>query len=395
MEATLPQADKGLTSPRKGVKSMKAVAIVPGTSNLELIEIDPPTITSPTQALVQTMQVGVCGTDRAIARGEEGKAPPGASRLILGHEMLGRVAQVGPGVRSLKTGDLVVATVRRGCGQCVSCQQGRIDLCYTGLYRERGIHEENGFMTQWIVEDEVNLVAVPQRLARVGVLIETLSTVEKGVGTALTFQRRVLPPCGHPEHGYDSPNWGIHKRALVAGSGPVGILAAFILRAHGAETYAIATQPPHSAKGRLIEEIGGHYISMAETSFQELKARVGPVDLVLDATGSPQVPFALVPLLGRNGVMALMGTPTGAREVALDGATMVREMVMGNQAILGSVYAGLQHFQAAVEDMALFKELFGNAIDRVITHTYPLEQFQEPIQRPPADGIKTVLEIAT
>ena len=374
---------------------MKAVAAVPGTTELHLIEMDAPTITSPTQVTVQVLRVGVCGTDRAIASGEEGEAPPGASRLILGHEMLGRVSQVGPEVHSLKVGDLVAATVRRGCGRCVSCNQRRSDLCYTGLHRERGIKEEDGFMTQWIVEEEVNLVTVPQHLEDVGVLIEPLSTVEKGVETALTFQRRLLPPCGHPEHGYDSPTWGVHKKALVAGTGPMGILGTFILRAHGAETYVIARQSPDSAKGRLVEEIGGRYISMAGLSYEELKAHIGPMDLVLEATGAPQVPFELLPLLGRNGVMSLVGTPTGTTEMALDASTMIREMVMSNQAILGSVNASLHHFETAVEDLLLFKELFGGAIDKVITHRYPLEQFREPVQGPPRDVIKAVVDIAT
>jgi threonine dehydrogenase-like Zn-dependent dehydrogenase len=371
---------------------MKAVAAVPGTGELHLIEIDPPTITSPTQVLVQVLQVGVCGTDRAIASGEEGEAPLGASRLILGHEMLGRVSQVGPEVRSIKTGGLVVATVRRGCGQCVSCHQGRSDFCYTGRYTERGIKGADGSMTHWIVEEEVNLVTVPKFLEDVGVLIEPLSTVEKGVATALTFQRRLSPPCGHREHAYDSPYWGIHKRALVAGTGPMGMLGAFILRAHGAETYVIARQAPDSAKGRLVEEIGGHYISMAGIGYEEMKTQIGPMDLVLEATGAPRVPFDLLPTLGRNGVMSMVGTPTGTIEMALDGSSMIREMVMNNQAMLGSVNAGLHDFQAAVDDLGLFRELFGGAIDKVITHRYPLEQFREPIQSPPRDVIKAVVE---
>ena len=372
---------------------MKAVAIVPGTGELHLIETDPPVITSTTQVLVQVLQVGVCGTDRAVARGEEGEAPPGASRLILGHEMLGKVSRVGPGASSIKEGDLVVATVRRGCGQCVSCHRGRSDLCYTGLYTERGIKGADGSMTQWIVEEEANMVTVPPHLEDVGVLIEPLSTVEKGVETALTFQRRLSPPCGHPEHGYDTPDWGIHKKVLVAGTGPMGILGAFIMRAHGAETYVIARQAPDSPKGRLVEEIGGHYISMADIDYDDLKVRIGTVDLVLEATGAPRVPFDLLPILGKNGAMSMVGTPTGTAETTLDGSTLIREMVMNNQAVLGSVNAGLHHFQAAVEDLGLFKEMFDGSIDRVITHRYPLNRFQEPIQHPPRDVIKAVIDI--
>ena len=144
-----------------------------------------------------------------------------------------------------------------------------------------------------------------------------------------------------------------------------------------------------------MEEIGAHYISMASASFQELRARLGPVDLVLEATGSPQVPFALVPLLKANGVMALVSVPTGIREMVVDVAALIRGMVLSNQALLGSVNAGPSNFRAAVEYLALFKRLFGNAINKVVTHTYPLEQYREPILHPAPDGIKSVLELTS
>ena len=97
----------------------------------------------------------------------------------------------------------------------------------------------------------------------------------------------------------------------MAGAGPIGILGAFLLRSRGVETYIMARQPPNSPKGRLMEEIGAHYVSMASTTFDDLKTTVGPMDIVLEATGAPHVPFALVPMLARNGVMALVGIPTG------------------------------------------------------------------------------------
>lgn len=100
---------------------------------------------------------------------------------MLGHEALGEVLDVGSAVRTLKRGDLVAMTVRRPCNDdtCVACRVGRQDFCVTGCFRERGIKEADGFMTELVVEDERYLVPVLRSLADVGVLVEPLTIAAK------------------------------------------------------------------------------------------------------------------------------------------------------------------------------------------------------------------------
>ena len=113
--------------------------------------------------LIRTLEVGVCGTDREIAAGEFGAAPPGETELILGHELLGVVAEGGEGFAE---GDLVTATVRRSCGHCHACDEGSPDACDTGDYTERGITALQGFASELVVEDAEHLVAIPPALGR-------------------------------------------------------------------------------------------------------------------------------------------------------------------------------------------------------------------------------------
>ena len=68
------------------------------------------------------IRVGVCGTDRELIRGEIGFPPAGTDELVLGHEVVGRVAKLGPGVADLAIGDLVTVTVRRP-DDCPACQR--------------------------------------------------------------------------------------------------------------------------------------------------------------------------------------------------------------------------------------------------------------------------------
>ena len=107
---------------------MTAVVVRPPAPGASLEEVDEPAV-GPGTVKVETLEVGVCGTDRDIVDGKYGTPPAGERTLILGHENLGRVKEVGGGVTGWVPGDLVVATVRRGCGACRFCRSGRSDSC--------------------------------------------------------------------------------------------------------------------------------------------------------------------------------------------------------------------------------------------------------------------------
>ena len=373
---------------------MRAVVLRGETRTLELVDIPEPALEEPGHVLVRVLQVGVCGTDRAIARGEEGELPPGARHLVLGHEMVGRVETGGAGVSGLKPGDLVVATVRRGCGECESCFHGESDNCYTGRFRERGIIREHGYMTSLILESQENLVSLPPSLERIGFLAEPLSTCEKAMETVRRFQARLRPRCGHPEHGWDQEQWGECKRALVVGAGAIGILTAFLLRLHNVETAVMATQPTDSPKGSLARAIGGDYLSTADISVEDLSSHLVDLDLIVDATGAPDVALQVAPQLKAcNSVLVLLGVPGGSGDATVDAGALVREMVLNNRVFLGSVNANRRHFEMAARHLAQFQERFGDAINQVVARTYPLEEFREAFFHAPRSAIKVSLTL--
>ena len=128
---------------------MKAVAVYPATKTVKVITDHPePSITSPTQAKLRMIDVGVCGTDKEIVTFQYGTPPDGSDYLVIGHESLGEVIELGSAVTNLKKGDLVVTMVRRPCDhpECIACRAGRQDFCYTGDYKERGIKEMHGIL---------------------------------------------------------------------------------------------------------------------------------------------------------------------------------------------------------------------------------------------------------
>src|SRR5918995_881109 len=172
---------------------MKAIAVFPGKPNsIHLTNLPEPGVEDvPDErgVLVEVLRVGVDGTDKEIKDAELGAAPEGYDFLVTGHESFGRVLEVGPNVRDLGPGDYVVATVRRP-GNSIYDRMGTYDMTTDETYYERGINLLHGFLTERYVDDSEYMVKVPNALAEIGVLLEPMSIVEKGVEQAYEIQRR-------------------------------------------------------------------------------------------------------------------------------------------------------------------------------------------------------------
>src|SRR3954470_20692694 len=113
---------------------MRVLTIAPGKPNTARLDDIPEPTPAEGSVLVQTLAVGVCGTDRELIAGKYGWAPPGKERLVLGHESLGRV-RTAPSSSGLNPGDLVVAIVRHPDPvPCSSCKVGEWDMCKNGQY---------------------------------------------------------------------------------------------------------------------------------------------------------------------------------------------------------------------------------------------------------------------
>ena len=366
---------------------MKAAAVFPGKRSTGIAEIDVPKLASPRDVKLRILRVGVCGTDREICAFDYGDPPHGSDYLVLGHETIGEVVETGPEVTSLKPGDLAVPMVRRPCPhpECAACRAGRPDFCYTGDFTERGIKERHGFMTELVVDDEQFMVPMPANLRDVGVLTEPLTIAEKGLEQVLTIQRRL--PWGCPEQGSQY----CHK-AVVLGAGPVGLLGAMALTNAGFQTYVYSLNPAPNPSAKIVDAIGATYISSAQTPVEEMAKQAGNIDVVYEAVGASQFAFDVLRVLGTNGLFVLTGVPGHHAPISIDGDTIMRNIVLKNQAVVGTVNAGRDAFSSAIRDLGDFYRKWPDAVRALITAHYPLERFSEPIQS--HQGIKNVIEIA-
>ncbi|HZH78764.1 MAG TPA: glucose 1-dehydrogenase [Archangium sp.] len=362
---------------------MKAVAVFPEERVLRVIDDVPePRIEKPTQVRIRTLEVGLCGTDQEIARFQYGTPPEGAKYLILGHEALGEVVEVGEGVKGLEPGDLVVPRVRRPCprAECRPCREGRPDFCLTGAYTERGIQKAHGFMVERFVEEVGYLHRVPKALRKVAVLTEPLTIGEKALKELAQIQAR-LP-------------WGragtAPLHAVVLGAGPVGLLGAMALRRAGFATTVYSYSRPPDERSALVEALGGRYVSSQDVTPSALEAKAGAVDVVYEATGASRFSFDVLGALGPNGIFIFTGVPGRKEPLQLDGAALMKSLVLKNQVVLGTVNAGPDAFDAALDDLQAFTERWPGALERLITTRYPLEAVPEALTGK-SDGIKRIV----
>ena len=262
----------------------------------------------------------------------------------------------------------------------------RSDMCQTGKYRERGIRGLDGYQTEFVVDKEQYVVQVPAELEAVGVLMEPLSVVEKAIDESLRVQTLRRPDAA------TTPDWFHGRRCLVAGLGPVGLLASMVLRLRGGEVYGLDVVDRNSARPQWLAAIGGHYIDGREVPADQVEKKIGGMDFILDASGIAALEFNLLDALALNGIYALTGIPGGDRPLQISGAELIRQLVLDNQVMLGSVNAARGHFQMAVDDLAQAQLRWGAQVSRLITHRSSPDQFAGLMDGHQSDAIKEVIE---
>ncbi len=181
---------------------MRALTVAPGTANSAKVEDIPDPPKSDGAVLVRALALGVCGTDREIVSGAYGWAPPGQKRLVIGHELLGKV-QEAPADSGFKAGDLVVGIVRRPDPvPCPCCAVGEWDMCRNGRYTERGIKERNGYGSDFFRIEPDFLVKLDPALGMNGVLIEPDQRRRQGLGSDRADRRPLARLCAEagPRH---------------------------------------------------------------------------------------------------------------------------------------------------------------------------------------------------
>lgn len=346
---------------------MKAITVEPKKPASARFEDVPEPDINTGSILVEAVAAGTCGTDVEIAEGKYGWAPPGKSRLVLGHESLGRVLDPGPS-SELKKDDLVVGIVRRPDPvPCPSCAVGEWDMCRNGRYTERGIKQIDGFMSErWRIEPEY-VIKIDLKLGILGVLLEPATVVAKAWEHVLAVGHR----------SFWEP-----KTVLVTGAGPIGLLAAYGASLRGTEVHVL-DRVETGPKPELVRALGATYHSgsVLDLAFEP--------DVIIECTGAGSVIADSIQKIGAGGIVCLTGVGTGgiASRAVADVATAA---VLKNNVIVGSVNANKRHWYKAGEVLARADRSW---LARLITRRERPENFAKALERRAGD-VKVVIQFS-
>jgi threonine dehydrogenase-like Zn-dependent dehydrogenase len=350
--------------------AVRALTVVPlRAGSAAITELEEP-LPGPGELLVEGLALGICGTDREIAAGEYGWAPPGRERLVLGHESLGRVLRAPDGA-DFAAGDLVVGVVRRPDPEpCPACARGEFDFCRNGRYTERGIKELDGYGAErWTVEVDY-AVKLDPALGDLGVLMEPASVLAKAWDQIEHIGARA---------------WWQPQRVLVTGAGTIGLLAALLGVQRGLEVHVLdrATSGP---KPQLVADLGAHY----HATDVETIARAALPEIIIEATGAPALVLEAMCHTAAAGIVCLTGVSPQGRVLSVDAGAMNRDIVLENDVVFGSVNANLGHYALAAAALGSADAAW---LGRLITRRLPLERFAEALEQR-QDDVKVVLELA-
>jgi threonine dehydrogenase-like Zn-dependent dehydrogenase len=334
-----------------------------------MVDHPEPQVEAPDEVKVRIIRVGICGTDRELAAGDYGWPPPKEERLIIGHESLGVVTEAPEGC-GFSEGDLVVGVVRRPDPEpCENCASGEWDMCRNGRYTERGIKGRDGYLSERFRIEPEFCIRADARLGRLAVLTEPSSVVAKAwehverIGSRAVFRPRT---------------------ALVLGAGPLGLLAALLGVQRGLEMHVVDVVR-EGPKPDLVRDLGATYHT---GSIDDIDLRF---DVAIDCTGVGPLVLHAIERLAPDGVMCLTGiSPAGRTAPTLDVDALNKQIVLGNNAVFGSVNAGLRHYEQGAAALARADHGW---LDRMVTRWEPLDRWEAALERRDGD-VKTVVEVS-
>jgi threonine dehydrogenase-like Zn-dependent dehydrogenase len=160
----------------------------------------------------------------------------------------------------------------------------------------------------------------------------------------------------------------------------------------GFETHVYSREGAPNPKSQLLESIGAHYLSSEKISAEMLPQRIGNIDLVYEATGASSLSFEMMKYLGTNGIFIFTGVPGRRGPIEVDTDRIMRDLVLKNQVVFGTVNAGRDSFENSIRDLGAFRNRWPDAVRALITGRFPMDAYHELLLGRSA-GIKNIIQL--
>ena len=281
---------------------MRALVKTDPGPGLQLIDVPEP-VMGINDVRIGVRKTGICGTDLHIDSWDRWAARTIKPPLVIGHEFVGTVLEIGSNVTDLQPGDLVSGEGHVICGHCRHCRAGRWNLCANSV--GLGVGRDGAFAEQVVLPVTNVWHHWPGIDEEVAAIFDPFGNA---VHTALSF----------PVLGED---------VLVVGAGPIGLMATAVARHAGARFVVVSE--PNAFRRELARTMGAtHVVDPRAQSLAGVQAEIGMVegfDVVLEMSGNPAALRDAMANMAHGAGMAILGIPT--EEVGLDFNQLVFKML--------------------------------------------------------------------
>jgi threonine 3-dehydrogenase len=323
---------------------MQALVKSKDTEGLWLEEVPEPEL-GHDDVLIEVRKAGICGTDLHIYNWDDWASKTVPVPLVVGHEFVGEIVEIGPGVTDFRVGEIVSGEGHVVCGRCRNCMAGRRHLCNdtAGI----GVTRPGAFAER-IVLPMTNVWAHG-------------SDVDEEVAS-------IFDPFGNAVHSALSfPVLG--EDVLITGSGPIGLMAAAVVRHAGARHVVITDLNPYRLE--LAEKMGvTRAVDASRTSLEDIQKELGMeegFDVGLEMSGNPNAFRDLLANMCHGGKIAMLGIPE--KEMAIDW-----NLVVFNMLTIKGIY-GREMYETWYKMTVMLQS--GLDVAPVITHRFQFHEFEK------------------
>ena len=295
--------------------------------------------------LIRVDRTGICGTDIHIWDWNDWARKTVTTPLVIGHEFVGRIVEVGSNVTDFHPGDRVSGEGHVVCGRCRHCLAGRRHLCANA--KGVGVQRPGAF---------AELISLP------------MTNVWKHWDDVDDEVAAIFDPFGNAVHTALSTDV-LGEDVLITGAGPIGCMAAAVVRHAGARFVVVSE--PNAYRRELAAKLGATVVvDHRQRDLRALQRELGMVegfDVGLEMSGSADALHAMLANMAHGGQIAMLGIPD--REIAIDWNTVVFNML----AIRG-IY-GREMYETWYQMSVMLQT--GLDVKPVITHRFPSDRYEE------------------
>ena len=323
---------------------MKALAKLKAEPGIWMTETAVPEI-GHNDVLIKIRKTAICGTDMHIYQWDEWSQATVPVPMVTGHEYAGEIVALGSEVRGYEIGDRVSGEGHITCGHCRNCRAGRRHLCRNteGV----GVNRPGAF-AEYLALPAYNLFKLPDEIS------DDLAAIFDPFGNAV-----------HTALAFDV----VGEDVLITGAGPIGIMAAAVIRHIGARHVVITDVNDYRLA--LAERMGAtRTVNVSRESLKEVMAELDMhegFDVVLEMSGVPSAVEQMLDVINHGGKIAMLGIPPG--EMAIDWTKVIFKGLT-----IRGIY-GREMFETWYKMASLIQS--GLDLSPIITHRLGVADFQQ------------------